>query len=388
MRKLLVTLVFMFSLLTNAIGQNISVFFYGTSVEFPMDKSLKFTIAEVSDVGFYRAWTRLAKAKTQPVVTICQNLRESMNLNGWATYKLVTMISEQLVLLNMLGKNESAVLGAYLLNQMGLDAKVACLNNSHLFVACSSEERFASVPFMPYEGKRYYLFGNEVSRDMQGRIFPPLAKDAKNQVELKALDFSESSLIRFEKNYLPPQIYNSSIDSSMSTEVSVNKNLIDFYADMPQVIDLSFYARQPLDPDVEQQLLTPLKEALDNKNEVEAVNMILKFMHTAFNYMTDIENFGYEKSYYKEEIFYYPYNDCEDRSIFFSYLVEKLVGLDTIILEYPGHASTGVRFNQQVTGDYIALDGFNYVLCDPSYLNSEAGSSNPDYKNVPATIYQ
>ena len=119
-----------------------------------------------------------------------------------------------------------------------------------------------------------------------------------------------------------------------------------------------------------------------------SVNMLLKFMHTAFNYMTDNENFGFEKSYYKEEMFYYSLNDCEDRSIIFTYLVEKILGLDTIILEYPGHASTGVRFNDEVTGDFIALDGFNYVLCDPSYLNSEVGSSNPDYIDVPATIYK
>ena len=382
------TMVIMFSLWTYAAGQNISVYFYGTSVEFPMDKSLKFTISEVSDMGLNRAWIRLTKAKIQPVVAVCHSLRESLNLNGWATYRLVTKISEQLVLLNMLGKNEAAVLEAYLLNQMGYEAKVACLNNNHLFVACPSEERFASVPFMPYDGKRYYLFGNDVSHDMQGRILPPLTKDAKIQVELKSLDFSESSLIRFEKNYLPSQIFNSSIDPSMSTEVSVNKNLMDFYADIPQVIDLSFYARQPLDPDLELQLLPPLKKALDNKNEVEAVNMILKFMHTAFNYMTDFENFGYEKSYYKEEMFYHPLNDCEDRSILFTYLVEKLVGLDTIILEYPGHASVGVKFTNQVAGDFIALDGSNYVLCDPSYLNSEAGASNPNFKGIPATIYK
>lgn len=388
MKKLFVSLLMIFGLWTFAVGQNISVFFYGTPVEFPMDKSLQFTITEISDFRISKAWKQLTKAKIQPVVKVCTNLRESMNLNGWAIYKLVTKISEQLVILNMLGKNEAAVLGTYLLNQLGYEAKLACLNNRYLFVACTSEERLASIPFMSYEGKRYYLFSSDVPRDMQGRILPSLSNNAKNLVVLKTLDFTNSSLIKFEKNYLPPQIFNSATDLSMSVEVSVNKNQMDFFAEIPQVIDLSFYAKQPLDPDIEQQLVPPLRNAVKGRNEVEAVNMLLKFMHTAFNYMTDIENFGFEKSYYKEEMFYYSLNDCEDRSITFTYLVEKILGLDTIILEYPGHASTGVRFNDEVTGDFITLDGVNYVLCDPSYLNSEVGSSNPDYIDVPATIYK
>ena len=90
MKKLLVSLLMIFGLWTFTMGQNISVFFYGTPVEFPMDKSLQFTITEVSDYRVSKAWKQLTKAKIQPIVAVCSNLRESMNLNGWAIYKLVT----------------------------------------------------------------------------------------------------------------------------------------------------------------------------------------------------------------------------------------------------------------------------------------------------------
>ena len=45
-------------------------------------------------------------------------------------------------------------------------------------------------------------------------------------------------------------------------------------------------------------------------------------------------------------LFYYPYCDCEDRSVLYSYLVRNLLKLDVVLLDYPNHIATAVCFNE------------------------------------------
>lgn len=46
--------------------------------------------------------------------------------------------------------------------------------------------------------------------------------------------------------------------------------------------------------------------------------------------------------------YYYPYSDCEDRSILFARLVKDLLGLDVVLLYYPAHIATAVCFKGEV----------------------------------------
>ena len=83
-----------------------------------------------------------------------------------------------------------------------------------------------------------------------------------------------------------------------------------------------------------------------------------------------------------EETLYYPASDCEDRAILFSYLVKNLLGLKIIALDYPGHIATAVKFSANINGDAVEYNGQRYVICDPTYINADAGMSMPEYKGV------
>lgn len=51
------------------------------------------------------------------------------------------------------------------------------------------------------------------------------------------------------------------------------------------------------------------------KGEREAAELLLHYLHRAFPYKTDEAQFGIERTLFAEEMYYYPYSDCEDRSI-------------------------------------------------------------------------
>ena len=114
--------------------------------------------------------------------------------------------------------------------------------------------------------------------------------------------------------------------------------------------------------------------------------MLLNFVQTAFVYEYDDKVWGTDRSFFADESLYYPYCDCEDRSVLFSRLVRDLLGLDVVLIYYPGHLATAVKFSSEVSGDYITYDGARYTICDPTYINAPVGMTMPDMDNASAFI--
>ena len=146
------------------------------------------------------------------------------------------------------------------------------------------------------------------------------------------------------------------------------------------------YANTPLDSDVKKQLYPALYSQLEGKTYPEAADILLDFVQSAFVYEYDDKVWGGDRAFFAEESLYYPYCDCEDRSILFSRLVRDLLGLKVILVYYPGHLATAVRFDDYVKGDYINLNGERYLVCDPTYIGAPIGATMPDMDNATATV--
>ena len=112
----------------------------------------------------------------------------------------------------------------------------------------------------------------------------------------------------------------------------------------------------------------------------------LHYLHRAFPYKTDEAQFGIERTLFAEEMYYYPYSDCEDRSILFARLVKDLLGLDVVLLYYPAHIAAAVCFKGEVKGDYMQLGNKRYVICDATYIGAGVGEAMPDLKRTPAQV--
>ena len=147
-----------------------------------------------------------------------------------------------------------------------------------------------------------------------------------------------------------------------------------------------FYANVPASHNIRETVYPTLRQAIVGKSEHQAVNMLLNFVQTAFVYEYDEEVWGTDRSFFADESLYYPYCDCEDRSILFSRLVRDLMGLDVVLIYYPGHLATAVKFSSDVTGDYITYQGDRYTVCDPTYINAPVGMTMPDMDNASAFV--
>ena len=152
------------------------------------------------------------------------------------------------------------------------------------------------------------------------------------------------------------------------------------------MVDFSIYFNTPMSSVTRNSLMAKLNPQLEGKTNIEKVEYLLYFVQNAFQYKTDQEQFGHEKFCFPDEMLYYPFSDCEDRSILFSYLVRWLVNYDVIGVNYPLHIATAVAFPDKIPGDYLEFDGKNYTICDPTYINASIGMTMPEYKGISPTI--
>ena len=168
---------------------------------------------------------------------------------------------------------------------------------------------------------------------------------------------------------------------------------LDFYNHYPSsYIDgnvytrWAVYANTPLDPTIAAALYPRLRTALEGLSERDAVNKLLQFVQTAFVYEYDDKVWGGDRAFFAEETLHYPYADCEDRSILFARLVRDLVGLDVVLIYYPGHLATAVGFTQEVNGDYLTYRNKKYTVCDPTYIGAPVGRTMPGMNNQQAQV--
>ena len=179
----------------------------------------------------------------------------------------------------------------------------------------------------------------------------------------------------------------------VTASVCVNKNLIDFFNTYPQACfngnqttRWAAYANTPIEQSVKDMLYPPLRKTISSMNEHDAVGILLNWVQTAFEYGYDDQIWGGDRAFFAQETLYYPYCDCEDRAILFSHLVRDLLGLDVVLLYYPGHLATAVAFNTDVNGDYLTWQNRKYVVCDPTYINAGVGRTMPGMNNQQAQV--
>ena len=320
------------------------------------------------------AYEALCNSDYKPLLADCAQIRKDLRLNDWGVFTLVRQVAD-----TYCGTaNESIVMQQFLLNEMGYKARMArkaTEDKMMLFVATDCS--IYAHPYITLNGQNYYnLSGN--NEQCQFYMCQKDSPKAKNSV---GMQLKEAPLF-------PGTVVSSTHQakgSAARVTVDVPKALMDFYKDYPQC-DYSVYFNAPVNAAMENRILSSLAPLVQGRNEADAANILINFVQTAFQYQTDGQQFGYEKPFFVEELFYYPYSDCEDRAMLFSYLVRELLGLDVVLLDYPEHIATAVRFNGNVSGDYLMVNGRKYIVCDPTYIGASIGMTMPRYKTVSAKV--
>ena len=351
--------------------------FYGTMLPVSTAVIEDFALPGICESDVANAWGKLCKADYEQLINDCMTLREEKKMNDWAYIQFTKKLGEQLY--GSQQTNEVAFLQMFLLNKSGYKVRLAKINDQlRLMIAPAGS--IYGLPFVVMDGAKYYIYGGQ---DLKGALSVHTYKqdfaNAKNFISLDIDELPVLSMVAHEESVAAPS-------GKVRVESVVNKNLINFYKEYPQC-NVAVYYHTPMSNELKEAIYPSLQTAIAGKSQVEAANLLIDFVQSGFKYQTDGEQFGYEKPFFIDENFFYPASDCEDRSILYATLVKDLLGLDAVLLDYPNHIATAVRFTDDVQGDYVLLDGGNkYLICDPTYVGASIGKCMPNFKNVSPEI--
>ena len=348
---------------------------YGTHCSIHADiNELQFKLSSIAEQSISSTWKHLSQEKYDGLLHDCLVQRESMHLSDWGYICLLGKMSEHLL---GKGSNEAVLLQMYLLAQSGYRMRIARADNQ-LVLLVPFNHTIYNYKYISIDGISHYV----------------LSSNKYNEIHLCEAAFPREQVANILMDQLPElsggikrnRTLQANRYSSMKATVAVEQNLIDFLNDYPLSDAWEYYALAGLSDVVKSTLYPALRSHIKGKSKKDAAEMMLNFVQTTFDYATDQDQFGYERPLFGDESLYYPKNDCEDRSIFYSILVRDLLELDVVLVHWPGHLATAVAFPEEVAGDYFTIDGRHFTVCDPTYIGANIGMTMPQFKNVSARL--
>lgn len=351
--------------------------YYGTSCKIAgMNSTHRFVLAGVKEEHVADAWVTLAADKYLSVLAQCAEYREKLNLCDWGYVRFLQEMTESFFPASQ--RNEAVLLQVYLLVQSGYKVRMA-RTGDRLVLLLPIEHEVYNYSYLTVDGIPYYV----IDKLEAGQSFYLYDRAFAKETSVSLYMTSPPSLPAAEACMVERTLTST---RNISTTVEVDRNLIDFYNDYPVNSQWGYYSSASLSEEAKASLYPILELYTLEESKAEAANLLLNFVQTAFEYKTDDEQFGYERPLFGDETFFYPYCDCEDRSILYSILVRDLLGLDVVLLNYPGHLATAVKFKEDVIGDYILLNDGKYIVCDPTYIGAGIGEAMPDCRDEKAVI--
>jgi len=355
-------------------GRRINFSFYGTPVTLYYDDKLKTSLAHRIDKNAVSGfWSALSKADYDALIDQLEAQRTALQLNDWAYVLLVNETANQVY---PGAQNQQSLFTWFILAKAGYKARIA-YDDRTVYLLVPSNQQLYSTPYFTFDNLRYYAVRFDGSEQKLGRVF---TYDGEYPGTNKQLDMVLNRDMVVTDHPARRKLSFEFEGRRYEIDAAYDIKRVDFLNTYPQ-LDLDIYFSSNVSSTAASPLLQQLSADMQGMSQQQAVNFLLRFVQSSLKYKTDESQFGKENYLFPEETLYYPYSDCEDRSILFAWLVKQLLGLEVVGLDYPGHVATAVQFTDKVNGDAITYQGKRYVVADPTYVNASAGTTMPEYIN-------
>lgn len=325
-------------------------------------------------------WRTLAQ--TQLATTLIpefQKLAQKHGLNDYLTYMAVNAYADARFPQAHSSSRKSLV--HFIMANMGYDVRLGTNQSGAAMLLIPFNQMVYARPYLNIDGKKYFIFADDnidLTRPDNLRISTcalPSDADAGRPLDLIITHLQ-----------LPSKPYHYNITfGDITIEGDLNQAVMPLLYRYPQMPTADF-ARSTIFPDVRKQIVAQLKTQLSGKDEKAAVNTLLQFVQKGFEYATDEDFHGFEKPYFLEETLFYPKNDCEDRAIFYTYLLWEVLGIPNQLICYPGHESASVSLSVPVDGTSYTHSGTRFYISDPTYIGSVTGQCMPDFEQTAPQI--
>ena len=350
-----------------AAPQTTSLIFYTESISLKYEHSIILD-AEVktNEASIQSFYNQLEELPFRPLLLQLSRYSKKLELNSYLYSELVKDVVQTIY--PDKSQNYKTLINWYLLSKVGLDVRLTHAG-PNIYLYSYTREEVYNVPIIKLGNKEFVnltnLKNNNSTRTNSFYVveFTPNPYGAP-------MSFKLDKLPKFAPQPLEKELVFAHRNELYRFEITIDETLIRLMQEYP-LINPSFYIRTPLSQTMKETLVPKLKELIDKKDTQEAVQLLLSLTRTAFEYKTDVENFGKNKPMIPDEVLFYTASDCEDRSALFYTLVKELLDLPVIVVDYPEHLTVGVALPQNI-GKPLYYRGRQYTICDPT------GPSNTD----------
>ncbi len=346
--------------------------YFGLMMEYNFPEKIEIDLQTLNEKSIANFWLKMSDTDHQLLLSQLKTQREKMNINDWGYCQLLYQLGQSITE----AENKAKLFTWFMLIKSDYDAKVGYYQDD-VFLLIPSGNKIFDTTYVMVDNVRYYAIDFGTPK----KIISLKTYEQKYPDADAFIDLSVTKSPKIKRTILEKELKFTYENKEYIIPVKYDVNAVEYFKNYPQT-DLDVYFNAPLSPLAMESLTTGLKPTIEGKNESEAANVLLRFVQTAFQYKTDDEQFGKEKYFFSDEMLYYPYCDCEDRSVLYSFLVRNLLDLTVIGLDYPGHISTAVNFHSEIPGDHIIYQDEKFLICDPTYINANLGMAMPQFKEL------
>lgn len=346
--------------ITLANVQSFNLVFYGQTLEFEYEEEMLYPYdIKVEELALRQAYERLDNRSVEVLLNAIQRNAAQLQLNDWLYIELIRACSQHIYGERNFIKSE---LTSYLLlGKSGYDVRLTYrkdLVHINVFV----EEVLYEVPLIEENGRQYANVSKSKVERNTGQSMYLLDHQANPQGKHCSFSFNrwpafcDRSTTRQVSFTYKGQVYE--LDISYSKEVA---GLLNNYP----LVDEYWYMLAPLSHQLKETLIPQLKEMIKGRSIQSSLELLVAFTRSGFQYKEDNAAFGKSKPMVADELFYYAFSDCEDRSALFFSLVKELLDLPMIVIAYEDHLSIAVA-SQGLMGSAVMYNGKRFIFCDPT----------------------
>lgn len=339
---------------------NVKVRFFSEEFSIQYPKNILLTLpphpTEQDMIAFYQAMER---TDYQLLLKELNHKKQQLLLNDWLFYELMKRTLDAIIGTSKPSNIELTCW--FLLSKSGYDTRLTYLKNKQ-FVYVYTEDEIFEVPMITEKDKHYANLTSILQTRSSNEALYMLNFIANP--DGKPFRFYLKQLPRLKTDIEQKHFEFQYKDKSYQMDIEVDRTSAAVMRSYP-FIDEQQYLQIPLSTTVARSLLPRFKNWVNGLSKIEALELLATFTRSSFQYKEDKAFFGRSKPMIADEVFFYPYSDCEDRSALFFCLVRELVDLPMIIVAFPDHLTIGVALDEKI-GNAIRFEGKNYYICDPT----------------------
>lgn len=365
--------------------RHLTIVFLGDTLSPRLPTAMFGRLAEVDSDHYNRLHDKMLRSNHKPTIDYLDRYCAERRACDWCRYMLVRAVSE--AALPDTQCNERIALQIFLLEQMGFDARAA-QQGERLVMLLPFDEVIYERGYITIDNQRFYIF--EYGSAPEG-YQPIVRSDTTHRrplsIEIGAgIDSPHTTPIS-----LP--LWSDYLHTTVTVPISSAR--IELMRHYPTTEKAPFHRAEVPDA-IGNALLPLLARQIASMSQVDAAEYLLGLVQRGFEFTSDSDLFGRHKQMTIEESLFYGRNNCKDRTLIFAWLIDELLGLPTVVVDYQvdpnvepiGHVACGVEFTQRTAGTFITHNGHRYTICDPSYIDAPVGQPMPRYARYPMAVLE